>query len=282
MSLFPDETLMAYADGELSPEESRRLEAELANNPALRARLEPFAVTGATLASVFDRPMREPVPERLLAVVDGAGPKIRAAIASRRGMEAAAKSAERRRSGFLDALGRTLFPGGFQLAGAFSVAVLLAAGGAAGWMLAQSQHGSGGTLVAFRALQGALETMPSGAPRAEAGTAWVVPVQTFVSRDQRYCRQYELASAAGRSYLGVACRSQDGVWTIAFHAELKGGKATTGGYRTAARANSGRPQGEPDPVSKALDSAVDDMKSGDVLGAEAETALIAKGWDAGK
>ena len=59
MPSYPDELLMAYADGELSPEEARAFEARLAADPALRQRLEPFTSTSASLSGLFDRALTE-------------------------------------------------------------------------------------------------------------------------------------------------------------------------------------------------------------------------------
>jgi hypothetical protein len=114
-----------------------------------------------------------------------------------------------------------------------------------------------------------------------SAAAWVVPVQTFVDREQRFCRQYEMQSEPGRRFVGLACRTDDATWRVTFHAEVKAPKATAGGsYGTAGSAPT--PDGAADPAMKALDNAVDGMKAGDVLGADDENALIAKGWNAPK
>ena len=52
-SLVSDETLMAYADGELSPGEVEGLEALLARDATLRMRLAPFVVTREKLSDAF-------------------------------------------------------------------------------------------------------------------------------------------------------------------------------------------------------------------------------------
>jgi hypothetical protein len=280
MFQFPDETLMAYADGELSLEECRRLEAALATDPALRARLEPFALTGATLASVFDRPMREPVPERLLATIQAAGPRIR-------GAAHAARLAQQERPGVLDTIAHALFPDGLRLANAFSIAALLAVCGAAVWLVGRSGT-EDGDVIAFNrgdgaassALQAALETMPSGSPPSRnAGRAdWIVPTQSFLSREQRFCRQYEMGSATGQQFIGLACRSDNAQWRVVFHAETKAREPKSGTYGTAG--NSPTRDGAADPVQDALDRAVDSRIQGLVLGYEEEMTVIKNRWDA--
>lgn len=57
--LFSDETLMAYADGELDDVTTQGLRAALKNDPALVQRLNVFADTRAAL-SAPSKP--EPVP----------------------------------------------------------------------------------------------------------------------------------------------------------------------------------------------------------------------------
>ena len=65
MTHLSDETLMAYADGQLKPAEMARLERLLASDPGLRARLEVFRTTGRDLASLFDDHLNAPLPLRL-------------------------------------------------------------------------------------------------------------------------------------------------------------------------------------------------------------------------
>jgi anti-sigma factor RsiW len=60
-----DETLMAYADGELQPIEMARVKRLLASDPELRVRLEMFRATGRGLASLFDGHINAPLPARL-------------------------------------------------------------------------------------------------------------------------------------------------------------------------------------------------------------------------
>ena len=54
MTDISDEMLMAYADDELPPREREGLETRLKVDADLRARLEPFAATGLSLAAFFD------------------------------------------------------------------------------------------------------------------------------------------------------------------------------------------------------------------------------------
>ena len=61
-----DETLMAFADGELPPDERRAVREALSKDPLLIERLECFLLTNARLARPFRDVLNSAVPERLL------------------------------------------------------------------------------------------------------------------------------------------------------------------------------------------------------------------------
>lgn len=62
-----DETLMALADGKLPPDRARWLEAQVAANPALAARLALFTDTRQIVQAAMDP---GPVPDRLIAAIE--------------------------------------------------------------------------------------------------------------------------------------------------------------------------------------------------------------------
>lgn len=64
-----DEELMAYADGELSPLEAKRIEAAMADDPVLAARVARFRAVRRALRTAYDSVVSEPVPERLRALL---------------------------------------------------------------------------------------------------------------------------------------------------------------------------------------------------------------------
>lgn len=64
-----DEELMAYADGELSPFEAKRIEAAMAEDPVLAARVARFRAVRRALRTAYDSVVSEPVPERLRALL---------------------------------------------------------------------------------------------------------------------------------------------------------------------------------------------------------------------
>ncbi len=139
MVFVSDETLMAYADGELAADDRRQLEAMLAVDQELRARLAPFTATGANLASVFARPMREPVPARLIMAVDAAMRANDAAAARKAGRGSGSR-------GFLERARLALLESQFRLTGpafALACAGLMVAGGVSGWALKSAMTHAG-------------------------------------------------------------------------------------------------------------------------------------------
>jgi hypothetical protein len=238
----------------------------IAHDGALRARLEPFAMTSTQLADVFDRPMREPIPDRLLAVITS------------KGRPAARTRGRDTQGGILDAIAEALFPRGLQLAGAFSLAALFAAGGVAGYVVSQ-QAGvtttggdlvatSDGNLVATGELKVALETKPGldDETASRSGVAlW--PAQSFMGKGQRFCREYRIAGDGDSGSAGIACRGADAEWHVAVHAGLK-----TGG--------SGEFKLLESPTSAAIESAYEHLKQEGTITFtdKEEAAALASGW----
>ncbi len=66
---FSDETLMAFADGELSEEEAAGVRDAMAGDAALAARVERFRYVRRALRATYDSVAREPIPERFRALL---------------------------------------------------------------------------------------------------------------------------------------------------------------------------------------------------------------------
>jgi hypothetical protein len=280
MVSVPDEMLMAYADGELAPDEIQALENLLGLDPALRARLEPFVETRTRLASVFEASLHEPIPERLIAAIANARP----AAKPRPQQQASAVFGIRQ---ILDAATAALFPHGLSQAALASVAALFCAGTVAGYFAGRTSGpqpalvetaGTSLGLIATGSLARSLETTPSGTIMKD-GTlgASIVPILSFQSHGEGVCREYRIAHDAaganqlGRDFAGVACRAADGRWRIALHTETPKQNSAAGGttYQTATAQN-----------VPAIDALVDNLISGDALGAAEEAKLMKGGWRA--
>ena len=194
---FDDETLMAFADGELDEAQSLALEEALAEDEALAERLALFLdsrrLVGDTLKPLID----EPVPEALLASVQrmaqGAGERAstpRDNIVSFRPKPQATPAAAR----------RWLMPLAASLVAVISGVIGFSAG-----RMGPPVAGSGAEIAA------ALSSEASGRDVAlgvDGGILHVVA--TFRDAGGNLCREYALKQPE-KSTLTVACREGD-VW----------------------------------------------------------------------
>jgi hypothetical protein len=256
MSIISDETLMAYADGELQRGERRVVRDALSKDPSLAVRLERYIFTSPRRLSLpFDAVMQQ-VPQRLLEFVQGA--------------DRTRPVAERRAGGWLVEFANSFRMPMWAVAGAASLLV----GATLGTALTYSIGGSDSRLAALQAqglvvsgsLQHALDNARSG-----PGTTALAEMEvksTFRNKSAEWCRQIEVDHAAGQRTSAVACRGEDGQWRFAAHAALPPrGKAPAGSYAPASGA--GAPQ---------VEAAIDSMIKGGVLGTDEEDRLIAGKW----
>lgn len=205
MTPIGDETLNAYADGELSGLPLDEIERALAADPELRARLAVQQRLRARLAAHYGPVREEPVPERFTALLAPATGKV---------VDLAAERARRPRPVWqaLTALAATL--------------VL---GLVAGSMLPRSDDGpvamAQGGLVARGELAEALETRLAS-DRGEGPRIGV----SFAAADGRFCRTFEAPALSG-----LACRGGEG-WHLVATAVPAAGQ--DGEFRQASSAGS--------------------------------------------
>ncbi|MEO9341163.1 hypothetical protein ABFT80_27610 [Mesorhizobium sp. SB112] len=195
---FDDETLMAFADGELDEARSLALEEALATNEALAERLAVFLDSRRLVGDALKPLIDEPVPEALLASV-----RKMAEDAQRQGAIAQDNVVPFRpqQTVIRPTAGSWLMPVAASL-----VAVLT---GAAGFALGRMEPSATDSSAEIAA---ALNREASGQDVALANSRAVLHVVASF-RDERgeLCREYELKQPAS-STLTVACR-QDGTWT---------------------------------------------------------------------
>jgi hypothetical protein len=248
---YDDETLMAFADGELDELLSAEIASAMERDPALARRVERHRALRAQVAGAYSTVLEQPVPERLLAAANGsAAPTL--------------TGAPQRRAEVLQVPARTPAAEGPRwgtrewaaLAASLVLGMLLS------WQfIAPSRRAmvtaSNGALVASGALARALDSQLASTQRPED------PVQiglTFRSQDGNYCRSFTLRRAATA---GLACRSS-GEWRIAVTAGIA---ASEGGVRQAA---------SPPP---AVLSVIESRIAGDALDAAGEENARLGGWD---
>ena len=72
MTLSP-ETLSAFLDGELDPKKREQVERALARDDSARRQLQKLRRGSAILRAALNEPLSEPVPDRVLALLDRTG-----------------------------------------------------------------------------------------------------------------------------------------------------------------------------------------------------------------
>ncbi len=247
---FSDETLMAYADGELHVLQRAAVERAMRDDPELAARVAQHQALRGDVFAAFAPIVEEAVPARLEAAVTPA--KVADLGAAREARGAAATAQTRRRWAWAEWGG---------MAAALAVGVLagsvLLQGGSDGGKPALAVAGSAdGALVAQGALAEALSQQLAG---DRPGRGKVTIGLSFVSRDGAVCRSFTMGTSAG-----LACRTGER-WTLPVLAAPDQGAA--GEYRQAGSA-----------MPAAVLDAIDARISGTALDAQGEQAARQRGW----
>ncbi len=247
-----DETLMAYADGELDAATRASVETAMLEDPELAKRVARHSALREALQRAFSAVLEEPVPERLIAATRGQSGTPQSAVAD---LSVAREAARHKTS---------MRPQRWQPA-AMAASLLLGLGlGFLAW------HGSGGLvelgshggLVANAALAEALSTQLSD-DRSPARTA--VAGLSFRSKSGDYCRTFSLTGSDASS--GLACREGND-WKIKTLAQSPPA-TNSANFRTAGSADS--------PVIRA---AVEASIDGEPLDHAGEIAARQAGWSA--
>jgi hypothetical protein len=239
---FSDETLMAYADGELDPQERAAIEEAMRDDPAIANAVADHRALRADVAAAFAGILDEPVPARLQPSAPASTPVL--SLDAARAERAAAKA---RRTWSWPEWG--------------ALAAMLVVGVLAGKALpggAPAIAGNGGQVVAQGELASALDRQVGG----QGGGTVKVGV-SFAARDGDYCRTFVMGTSAG-----LACRA-GGQWKIPVLSETA--PEAAGGYRQAGSA-----------LPAAVLDAVDERIAGKPLDAAGEEAARSHGWQAGR
>jgi hypothetical protein len=250
--MISDETLMAYADGELDAAGRASIEAAMHDDPEIAKRVARHRALRETMQGAFAAVLQEPVPDRL--------------IAAARGQTAAPQSAVADLSLAREAARRKASTGPRWQPAAMAASLLLGLGlGFLAWHGSGGliQPGSGGGLVANATLAEALSTQLSD-DRAPARVA--VTGLSFRSKSGDYCRTFSLTGTEASS--GLACREGTD-WKIKALAQSPHTAANSGNFRTAASED-----------SPAIRAAVESSIDGEPLDHAGEIAARQGGWAA--
>ncbi len=237
---FDDETLMAYADGELDETARSAVEAAVARDGQLAAKVEEYRQLRAKVVNAFADELHDPIPDRLLALARSAPAGNVTSLA-----QARTDKAKRRWS----------WPEWGAIAASVIVGVLIARFGT-------NPQGSfkteDGRLFASGDLANALDQQRGGERSAQSR------VQIGLSyriKSGDYCRTFNADASAAS---GIACRSDRG-WEIQ---ALVRGKADAGqNFRMATTS-------VPPLILQIVESSMD----GDALDAQAESDAINRKW----
>ena len=238
-----DESLMAYADGELDEATRATIEAAMREDPEIRKRVARHRALRAAMQGAMSTVLDEPVPERLIAAA-----RARAATAMPQS-NVAGKSAWGVRRWQPVAMAASLLLG--------------VAMGYLGWRGSNTlvKTSPSGGLVASSALAEALSTQLS-ADRS-AGLAATTGL-SFRDKSGDYCRTFALTGAEASS--GLACREGNS-WKIKVLAQSPHAASNSPDYRQAASAD-----------SPAVRAAVEESIDGEPLDQSGEIAARQVGW----
>ncbi len=242
---FDDETLMAFADGELDEATSLRVEAALDHDEALAARLAVFLDTRLAVASAVKPLIDEPVPEALADSVRRVVQEAEAAkvatgeknVLAFPGRETR-QQVERR---------QWLLP--------IAASILAVITGVGGFVAGRSGLQPGNSLDT--ALFAALDAQPSGSEVALTDTQTLHIVATFTDGRGELCREYDLRRAQENTTT-VACRA-NGAWVT----RLALTSPRTEGYVPASSQDM-------------VDAYLTTIEAGEPLAADAEKSALAK------
>lgn len=276
MDSISDEILMAYADGALPRAEHDKIAARIAAEPHLHARLQPFEMTRLALPELFNGVLLGPIPEHIMKTV------LHAPMAA-----ATNKSTKSSSDGLIaraiEAIGETLFPAGLRLSPGLAVGALIVTAGAAGWIATRSNAPGNApntgiadvalvdsAMIANGPFAATLEKVHSVAFGAKLQNGQAAPVLTFLAKDGRFCRQYEMMSGTGKNFVGFACRQSNGTWAVQMHTQVADGSAgsSVGEHKSA-------DGGDVPALEAAIDKKIGD---GGRFESADETKAIANGW----
>lgn len=242
-----DHEIQAYVDGELAPEDAARVEAAVAADVMVAARVEREKRLRAKLRGAFDPVLSEPVPDRLRLLL--AGDDETSHGSDRKPAENVVEL-RRKPSAGIPARWRTPVVAIAASVAALAVSMWLRPGAPV-----QMQDGQ---LVARGEFARDLDTALASAPAAASPTSVGL---TFRDGDGRICRSFlhrDIASA------GLACRSGDR-WLLPVLSRIEAGAA--GEVRQASSA-----------IPAEVQAAVDARLQGEVFDAAQERAARNAGW----
>jgi anti-sigma factor RsiW len=282
-----DETLMAYADGELEPASRLEVEAAMAADPDVARRVEQHRAFRKKLRATFDPVLLETVPDSLVSAIRASSRRPAASAGASSGASSlgdssqpsqaqreatvtdlrrvrAARAAEAKESAAARRASQPRRPWTWVETGA--MAASLVAGAVIAYVVMNSPSAErigtrGGELVAQGDLEQALSNQLAGDQSGDA------PVQigvSFKSKAGDHCRTFVVREQSPLG--GLACRQGD-AWRVQVVAAANASAGEGGGYRPASA-----------DMPAAVITVVEQQINGEPLDASAEAAARSRGW----
>jgi len=251
---IPEETLMAYVDGELDAAARAQVEAAMRDDPRIETRVAQQRELKAKIQQAYAADLTEAVPERLVAAAHGRGlvsdPQVD------RGQARAAIASRSLRLRWRQPQWRPIV----------SMAASLVVGIGVGFLawrhsdsnMIQNTHGAlvaGGPLAQGLSSQLAGDRSPASA--VEIGLS-------FLTKSGDYCRTFTIVGKA--STAGLACRHAER-WEVQALAQSGAVKEDGSEYRTASSS-----------LPPAIATSVEEQISGEPLDRTGEIAARKAGW----
>lgn len=250
---FSDETLMAYADGEVDADLRRQIEAAMALDPSIAERIAKHRNLQVDLGAAFNGVLDEPIPDRLLGAANASPVESPAESKSATVTDLNAARAAKQRG--TNPRRRWAWPEWGAIAASLIIGIL--AGRSA---LQPSQSDLFATvengIVARGELSAALTDRVGGSPEDAAVRVGL----SFQDKRGQYCRTFTTTSAAG-----FACREAD-AWKVHALSESSA-NPQAGEYRRAGTE-----------LPPAILTAVEGSMAGEALDREQEQAARARDW----
>lgn len=248
--MISEDTLHAYVDGALSPEDAAEVVLYLADHPEDQARVDAMMALNETLARAYDAPANEAVPQAILDT-------ILHPIAPPAPSEAGATVIPFRRR-------KTTWMGaGLALAASVALAAV---------MLPQisvptRSHLTVGPVAQSSVLETVLNREVSGVPVPLEDGATLTPVASFATASLGMCREVELLTPARNELeTAIACRRDTDSWHIELATAVVGSSGDTGFVPASGQG--------PDMISRFLDA----IGAGFTLTADEEEREISQKW----
>lgn len=247
---YDDETLMAYADGELDEPRRAEISQAIERDPELARRVARHRALRGEVAGAYAGVTDQPVPERLLAAARGPAANSSARESRSRGNVVQFPTRSSRAPG-----------APWRAREWTAMAASLVLGGLIAWQFSMRGGGDiasqGGSLVARGDLAKALDSqLASNQPEDAAVRIGL----SFKAKDGGYCRSFVSRTAA---VAGLACRGNSG-WRVTFTEAVD---PNSGDFRQAATT-----------LTPALLQVVQSRIAGEPLDSAGEQAARGGGW----